>query len=474
MGRDGGAGRRGGAARRPPDPGRLRRRHRSRRMVRPMAADPPQADNIEHVFDTLGQWRPPAQPRSCTPISTPSTRRSSSCSTRRCGDGPSRSAAGWCWRRPTRRGQGRGAAGMPGWRARQLCPELQFVGGHFGEYQRLGDAVMAVFRDFTPVVERVSIDEAFLDVAGAARLFGTPGDIAGAIRRRVRGEIGLPISIGVARTKHLAKVASQVAKPDGLVVVRPGRRARVPRPAAGRPRLGGRAGDAAPGWQAFGNGTIGELAAARGDLLEAAARGRGRGQAGALAANVDPRRGRRGRRAKSVGAQAALGRRRATPELLADTFGYLADRVAGRLRAPARPGAPSRSGCASGHALGDPLAHPARRYLRHPHAHRRGVRAGGGGAGRTRRRSRGVAAGRVGRQPRRRARAAARAAAALAGERHRPGAPSGAARWGVDRSVDAIRERFGHDAVGYAGIVFAEGGGAPEGFRELAERDLTR
>src|SRR6185503_16685267 len=111
--------------------------------------------------------------------------------------------------------------GMPGRQARELCPGLIFVGGHFQEYQRLGDAAIAVLGDFTPAVERISIDEAFADVAGCEHLFGTPERIAAAIRRRVREELGLPISVGVARTKHLAKIASQVAKPDGLVVVDP-------------------------------------------------------------------------------------------------------------------------------------------------------------------------------------------------------------------------------------------------------------
>src|SRR5689334_223557 len=111
--------------------------------------------------------------------------------------------------------------GMSGRRARELCPELRFVGGHFKEYQRLGDAAIAVLGDFTPLVERISIDEAFADVAGTEHLFGPPVEIAKAIRRRVRTELGLPISIGVARTKHLAKIASQVAKPDGLLAVDP-------------------------------------------------------------------------------------------------------------------------------------------------------------------------------------------------------------------------------------------------------------
>src|SRR6201987_2461950 len=112
--------------------------------------------------------------------------------------------------------------GMPGRQARELCPQLIFVSGHFKHYQRLGDAAIEVINDFTPLVERISIDEAFADVAGCTHLFGPPSEIAGAIRCRVRAELGLPISVGVACTKHLAKIASQAAKPDGLVVVDPG------------------------------------------------------------------------------------------------------------------------------------------------------------------------------------------------------------------------------------------------------------
>src|SRR5881227_2838526 len=111
--------------------------------------------------------------------------------------------------------------GMPGRQARELCPQLTFVSGHFKDYQRLGDAAIKVIGDFTPLVERISIDEAFADVAGCTHLFGSPGEIARAVRQRVRAELGLPISVGVARTKHLAKIASQVAKPDGLLVVDP-------------------------------------------------------------------------------------------------------------------------------------------------------------------------------------------------------------------------------------------------------------
>src|SRR6185369_5451777 len=85
--------------------------------------------------------------------------------------------------------------GMPGRRAKELCPRLIFVGGHFKEYQRLGDAAIKILDDYTPLVERISIDEAFADVAGTAHLFGSPAVVAATVRRRVREEIGLPISV---------------------------------------------------------------------------------------------------------------------------------------------------------------------------------------------------------------------------------------------------------------------------------------
>src|ERR1700756_2204543 len=113
------------------------------------------------------------------------------------------------------------SSGMSGRRARELCPQLIFVGGHFQDYQRLGDAAIKVLNDFTPLVERISIDEAFADVAGCTPLFGPRAKAAAETRHGGRGELGLPISIGVARTKHLAKIASQAAKPDGLMIVDP-------------------------------------------------------------------------------------------------------------------------------------------------------------------------------------------------------------------------------------------------------------
>src|SRR5437879_2417813 len=95
--------------------------------------------------------------------------------------------------------------GMSGRLARELCPQLAFVSGHFAEYQRLGDAAIKVIGDFTPLVERRSIDEAFADVAGCTHLFGSPAEIATAIRQRVRGEHGRPIEVGDIHAMHLAK-----------------------------------------------------------------------------------------------------------------------------------------------------------------------------------------------------------------------------------------------------------------------------
>jgi DNA polymerase IV len=94
--------------------------------------------------------------------------------------------------------------GMPGRRARELCPQLTSVSGHFRDYQRLGDAAIAVLNDFTPLVKRISIDEAFADVAGCTHLFGSPADIASAVRHRARVELGLPTLIGVATGSWLS------------------------------------------------------------------------------------------------------------------------------------------------------------------------------------------------------------------------------------------------------------------------------
>src|ERR1700749_2170527 len=227
--------------------------------------------------------------------------------------------------------------GMPGRRARELCPELIFVGGRFGEYQRLGDAAIRVLGDFTPLVERISIDEAFADVAGCTHLFGSPAEIATAIRARVRNELGLAISVGVARTKHLAKIASQVAKPDGLVVVDPAREVDF---------LHGLDVDLMWGvgpvtkarLAAIGVETIGQLANTHARSLERLLGPAAGEKLAALAGDREIRCIRSHHRAQSAGAQSAIGRKPAVERVFRPTLLHLADRIATRLRAKSRPG----------------------------------------------------------------------------------------------------------------------------------------
>src|SRR5581483_8297253 len=227
--------------------------------------------------------------------------------------------------------------GMPGRHARELCPQLVFVDGHFKEYQRLGDAAMKVLGDFTPLVERISIDEAFADVAGCTHLFGPPAEIASAIRRRVRAELGLPISVGVARTKHLAKIASQVAKPDGLVVVDPGRELAFLHELPVELMWG--VGPATKArLNAIGVTTIGQLAVTPGWSLTRLLGPAAGEKLSALAWNRDPREIRTHHRAHSAGAQSAIGRKPADEHVFGPTLRHLADRVATRLRAKSRPG----------------------------------------------------------------------------------------------------------------------------------------
>src|SRR5438128_1899199 len=226
--------------------------------------------------------------------------------------------------------------GMPGRQARALCPQLIFVDGHFAHYQRLGDAAIKVVGDFTPLVERISIDEAFADVTGCTHLFGPPAEIACAIRRRVRAELGLPISVGVARTKHLAKIASQVAKPDGLVVVDPEAELEFLHPlpvdlmwgvgAVTKARLA-----------EIGVLTIGQLAKTPGWSLSRLLGPAAGEKLAALAWNRDPREIKTHRPAGSAGAQSAIGRKPAEERVFRPTLLHLADRICTRLRANSKP-----------------------------------------------------------------------------------------------------------------------------------------
>jgi DNA polymerase IV len=360
-------------------------------------------------------------------------------------------------------------AGMAGWVARRLCPNILLVGGHFREYQRLADEVMQVFSDFTPLVERVSIDEAFLEVAGAVHLFGPPGAIAAAIRRRVRNEIGLAVSVGVARTKHLAKVASRVAKPDGVVVVDPSREREflAPLPVGliwgvgpvTEARLAGR-----------GIHTIGELTLVSSPVLQQLLGTASGAKLASLSANIDPRAIETTRRAKSIGAQAALGARPATRAVVGETIGYLTDRVSGRLRAAHRAArtltvrvrftgtrSVTRSvtlpaGVSSTLTLTEVAIQLASQALADHPAERQITLLG-------------LSLSNLMEEPP----LQLELPLALPDERLRPGSIVGSARWGVDRSVDAIRQKFGRRAIGYATVVFSGVDRVPEEFRELAE-----
>ena len=194
-----------------------------------------------------------------------------------------------------------------------------------------------VFEDTTPLVEGLSIDEAFLDVGGLRRVAGTPVQIAARLRRRVAQRVGLPITVGVARTKFLAKVASGVAKPDGLLVVPPDGELAFLHPLPVE-RLWGVGRVTAAKLHDRGITTVGEVAALPEGALESMV-GRGTGRhLYALAHNRDPRVVEVGRRRRSIGSQHALGRARRTPAGIDQVVVGLVDRVTRRMRAARRVG----------------------------------------------------------------------------------------------------------------------------------------
>ena len=363
--------------------------------------------------------------------------------------------------------------GMPGRRARELCPQLIFVGGHFKDYQRLGDAAIKVLGDFTPLVERISIDEAFADVAGCTHLFGPPAEIAQAIRRRVRAELGLPISVGVARTKHLAKIASQVAKPDGLVVVDPATELDFLHDLPVELMWG-----VGPVTKArlaeIGVLTIGQLAKTPGRSLERLLGPAAGEKLAALAWNRDPREIKTHRRARSAGAQSALGRKPAEERVFRPTLRHLADRIGTRLRAKSRPGrtvtvrvrfADLRSVTRSV-TLDAPisataiLAEIAEELVRAVLA-------------RSPRREDHLAAGDLGVASREATRSCSwNCRSGSTTRRAAPAPEEGMARRAADRAVDTIRDRFGWEAVGYGSVALGIPGSVPDEFRELAEKEL--
>ena len=222
--------------------------------------------------------------------------------------------------------------------ARRLCPHLIVVQPRMSAYSDASKAVFAVFDDVAPVVEGLSIDEAFLDVSGMERSVGSPLEIAVRLRQEVRREVGLPITVGVARTKFLAKVASAVAKPDGLLVVEPERELDFLHPLPVE-RVWGVGPVTAAKLRDRGITTVGRLALVPEEALVAML-GRATGRhLHALAHNLDPRPVHTRRRRGSMGSQRARGIRAFWSHECADAdLIALVDRVTRRMRAAHRVG----------------------------------------------------------------------------------------------------------------------------------------
>jgi DNA polymerase-4 len=220
---------------------------------------------------------------------------------------------------------------MGGSRARRLCPQAIVVSPRMSAYSEASKALFEVFETTTPLVEGLSIDEAFLDVGGLRRIAGPPGEIAARLRREVLERVGLPITVGVARTKFLAKVASGVGKPDGLLVVPPEEELAFLHPLPVE-RLWGVGAVTARKLHDQGITTVGQVARlTEARLISMLGRATGR-HLHALAHNHDLRPVEVRRRRRSMGAQRALGRTPKSPEGLDAVLVALVDRLARRLR----------------------------------------------------------------------------------------------------------------------------------------------
>lgn len=228
---------------------------------------------------------------------------------------------------------------MGGRQARALCPQAVVVPPRMSAYSEASRHVFEVFHDTTPVVEPLSVDEAFLDVSGLGRVSGTPVEIARRLREQVSEQVGLPITVGIARTKFLAKVASQVAKPDGLLLVPPNRELAFLHPLPVR-RLWGVGAKTAEKLHAHGVETVADVAELSESALGTMVGGAMARQLYALSRNIDRRRVTTGVRRSSVGAQRALGRRGNTMSAaeVDVVVVNLVDRITRRMRGAGRTG----------------------------------------------------------------------------------------------------------------------------------------
>ena len=347
------------------------------------------------------------------------------------------------------------------------CPQAVVVPGSFERYLVFSKQVFEIWERFTPLVGPISMDEAFLDVIGSTHLFGTSGEMAASIRKAVKDETGLPISVGVARTKFLAKVASAQAKPDGLLVVPPETEL-VFLHALGVQAIWGVGPVTARRLEEVGVETVGELAATP---LETLIRWLGPGSGRhlhALAWNRDSRPVVTVRRAGSVGAQSALGRGTDDDQALATILLRLADRVSSRLRRNGRTATvitvrirdTDRSVITRRRTLPDPVSstaalhHAALPLLADARRSRPGLVT-----------LVGISTSGL------RKRAPLQLEIPFdAGDATRSGTPIGLAHSLVDERVDEVRGRYGREAVGRASIVLRKASGVPDQFRELAEK----
>ncbi len=219
---------------------------------------------------------------------------------------------------------------MPMGEARRRCPDAICVPPRFERYQAVSEQVMNIFADFSPNVEALSLDEAFLDMSGAEHLFGSPAQMAQSLKDKVKAETGLTISVGVSSTKYVAKVASAYDKPDGLTVVPQDQAVAWLAPQPIR-RLWGVGPKTAPRLEALGYYLVGDIAGARPDDLKE--------QLGSLGQHLyqlaharDPRQVHRGRGARSMGSDRTLSHDVSRREDILMHLRRSADRIARRLR----------------------------------------------------------------------------------------------------------------------------------------------
>jgi len=220
---------------------------------------------------------------------------------------------------------------MPAKKAKRLCPDLVVVRADFDAYVNASRQLFRIFRDTAPVVEGMSLEEAFLDVRGLERISGHPVEIAIKLRRRVREEIGLPLSVGIARTKGVAKMASKLSKPEGLLAVGPAGELPFLHPLRVE-QLWGVGASTASRLHAAGIETVGQVAAMTREELESVIGRAGARSLHAFALGRDPRRVRIGSGRRSVGAQRGMGLSRLPPAELDAALVSLVDRVTGRMR----------------------------------------------------------------------------------------------------------------------------------------------